>query len=105
MFIRIIVTIFLMLCCTQASEAKVGFSEQSFKDQQDIRQAHQNRLREYEEIKAQQKLDRELKKKRSALWKKEQARLTQEFRQRRTARLVELEEEKDKEKLVENYQK
>lgn len=89
--------VFFLISGAVFSDAKVGTSEKNIDDQHSDRAEHQKRVREYEEVEAQKDLDRELKKKRSAQWRKEQAKLRKEFRQLRSDRLAEIRSERDKE--------
>ena len=101
----ILLTVFFILNVAAVSSAKVPISERDLDERRELRSARKERIREYEKFEADNDLDREKMKKRSALWKKEQAKLTQDYRQLRSDRLQQLEAEKEKESAARARQK
>jgi hypothetical protein len=87
------------------AHAKTAAGEKSVSQQRELRSAHQERIREAEMLEVQSDLERQSIKKRNALWKNEQAKLTQEFRQRRGERLAQIDAEKAKETAARSRQK
>lgn len=85
--------------------AKVPLDQMDISDQQEIRTERQKRLREYEKIEAELDVEREMNKKRASQWKKEQAKLTQEYRKQRADRIAQIEAEREKEAVSREKQK
>jgi len=87
------------------SDAKTPDSEKDLIERRELKSAHNERVREYEKFEAQNDLERELSKKRTAQWKKEQAKLTQDFRKLRGERFAQINAEKAKELAARARQK
>ena len=101
----LILSIVLVVCFPFDASAKVPLDQMDIADQKEIRAENQKRQHEYEKYEAELDVERELGKKRASLWKKEQAKLTQEYRKQRSDRLSQIAAEKEKEAVSREKQK